>query len=137
MFFQKSLEEGYAKKVEVDKIRAKSLVKSANDALLAAKELQLKEHNFKSILRELYEALRQYCEAIGYSQGYKFQSHEVITYFLKEILNEENASSKFDRYRKIRNGINYYGRGISKETVDKALKEIPEMIEKLQKQLKF
>ncbi|MEK6968983.1 MAG: hypothetical protein AABW48_00990 [Nanoarchaeota archaeon] len=137
MFFQKSLDDGYAKKIEKDKIRAKSLIKSANDALLAAKELQLKEHNYKSILRELYEALRQYCEAIGYLQGYKFNSHEVITLFLKDLLNKESISLKFDYYRKLRNGINYYGRDISKETVEKALKEIPKIIKELQNHLKF
>lgn len=135
MYFEKSLEDGFAKKVEIDRIRAKSLMKSADDALLAAKELQLKEHNLKSILRELYEALRQYCEAVGYLQGYKFQSHEAITYFLSEVLEETELSSKFDRYRKIRNGINYYGREISTETVEKALKEIPEMVKKLKYRL--
>src|SRR3989338_10554661 len=111
---------------------AKSLIKTADNALLSAKELQMIERNYNSILRELYEALRQYCEAIGYLYGYKFESHEVITYFLKEKLNRENISLVFEKYRKIRNGVNYYGRDIPKETVEKALIEIPETIKQLE-----
>ena len=133
MSFQQSLEQGYAKKVPSDALRAKSLLKSADDTLLTVKEILLKEHNYKSIIRELYEAMRQYCEAIGYLKGYKFLSHESITYFLDEILHENSISIIFDRYRKIRNGINYYGRDVSLETVEKALTEIPVTIKKLQK----
>lgn len=88
MRFDKSLREGYARKVMKDNLRANSLIKVAEDALISMKELQIKEHNYNTILRELYEALRQYCEAIGYLHGYKFESHEVITYFLKDVLKE-------------------------------------------------
>lgn len=136
MLFEKSLEEGYSKVINKDILRAKSLIKSADEAILSVKELNIKDTNLKTILRELYEGLRQYYEAIGYIQGYKFLSHEVITYFIKEKLEEENLSIIFDHYRKIRNSINYYGKDISKETVEKALKEIPENINRLKKYLK-
>ena len=131
MSFAQRLQEGYATKVPVDKIRAKSLLKSSGDALLAVKETSLKEHNYASLLRELYESLRQYCEAIGYLKGYKFASHEVISSFLADILKENDLALHFDRYRKLRNGINYYGRSVSKETVEKAQTEIPSFIQKL------
>ncbi len=137
MSFQQSLELGYVQRVEKDALRSKSLTKSADDSLLSVKELSFKEHNYKTILRELYEALRQYCEAIGYLQGYKFQSHEAITYFLEEELKEKELAPKFDRYRKIRHSINYYGRDISTETVEKALVEVPGMIKKLKLHLNF
>lgn len=136
MLFEKSIREGYAQKGEKDILRAKSLVKTAEDTLLSVKEMVIKEHNYNTILRELYEALRQYCEAIGYLQGYKFQSHEVITYFLVDVLKEENISLRFDHYRKLRNGINYYGRAVSRETVEKALIEVPQLMEKVKKYLK-
>lgn len=133
MSFVQSLQEGYATKVPADKIRAKSLLKSSEDALLAVKEISLKEHNYASILRELYESLHQYCEALGYLKGYKFASHEVITSFLADMLKESDLALQFDRYRKLRNGINYYGRSVSKETVEKAQMEIPSCIQKLGK----
>ena len=51
MQFNKSIQEGYAKKVLIDNIRAKSLIKTADNALLSAKELQMIERNYNSILR--------------------------------------------------------------------------------------
>jgi len=115
----------------VDLHRAKSLIKASEDAIKSVGELSMKNYNFSTIIRELYEALRQCCESIGYTKGYKFVSHEAIIHFLKEVLNEERLSLSFDYYRKLRVGVNYYGKDISKETVEKALKEVPLMVSRL------
>lgn len=133
MNFENSLNEGKAKKVAPNIIRASSLLKSALQAIETAKSIQLNPNTSKSVLRELYEGLREYCEAIGYLRGYKFQDHESITYFLKDILKEQSISMKFDRYRKLRNGINYYGENIDIETVKEALIEIPLLIKGLER----
>lgn len=134
--FAQALEEGYAKKIPPDIIKAKSFIKSSQEAIISAKKLPIEESTSKSILRELYEGLRQYTEAIGYIKGYKFRSHEAITYFLDDILHKTALALKFDRYRKLRNGINYYGDEISLETIKKTLEEIPIIIEKLSACLK-
>ena len=134
--FKQSIEQGYVKVINSDRIKAKSLVKSADEAIYSAKRIPFEINTLKSIIRELYEGLRQFCEAIGYVKGYKFLSHEAITYFIEEILNEPKLSAKFDRYRKIRNGINYYGNDVSEETVKEALVEIPELISQLKKHIK-
>jgi len=136
MLFEKSLQEGYAKRIAKDELRAKSLMKTAEDALRSVKDLPLHPYNYNTILRELYEALRQYCEALGYLQGYKFSSHESITYFLKEIVRDDHLSLRFDQYRKLRNDLNYYGRAISQETIQKALIEVPRMIDTVRKLIK-
>ena len=52
------------------------------------------------------------------------------------MINNEDLSIKFDRYRQLRNSTNYYGKGIAKETVEKALKDIPDMIHILKEQIK-
>ena len=135
--FNQGINEGNAKKVPIDKFKAKSLLKSADEAIYAARKLPLESRTLKSIIRELYEALRQYCEALGYCNGYKFLSHEVITSYLEEMINEPRLAAKFDRYRKIRNGINYYGDDVSEETAREALKEIPDLVEKLRKHIKI
>lgn len=135
--FQQSINEGYAKIIIPDKIRAKSLLKSAEEAIYSAQKIPLEENTFKSIVRELYEGLRQYCEALGYTRGYKFLSHEAITYFLEDILNEKQLSFRFERYRKVRNGINYYGDYVKQETVKEALEEIPKIITELKKHMKL
>ena len=133
MNFENSLVNGKAKKVVPNKIRASSIFKSSIQAIETAKTIQLNQNTLKSILRELYEGLREYCEGIGYLKGYKFLDHESITYFLKDILKEENISKKFDRYRKLRNGINYYGEDIDIETIKEAIIEIPKLIKELEK----
>lgn len=133
MNFENKLIEGKAKKVIPNKIRASSLFNSSIQAIETAKVIELIPNTLKSILRELYEGLRGYCEAIGYLKGYKFLDHESITYFLKDILKEHSISIKFDRYRKLRNGINYYGDDIDIETVKEAIKEIPQLVKELEK----
>jgi len=133
MNFENSLIEGKVKKIVINKLRASSLFKSSIQAIETAKVIQLNPNTLKSILRELYEGLREYCEGIGYLKGYKFLDHESITYFLKDILKEENISKKFDRYRKLRNGINYYGEDIDIETIKGAIIEIPKLIKELEK----
>lgn len=133
MNFENSLIEGKAKKIAPNKIRASSLFKSSIQAIETAKIIQLNPNALKSIIRELYEGLREYCEAIGYSKGYKFLDHESITYFLRDILKEQSISKKFDRYRKLRNGINYYGEDVDIETVKEAILEIPKLIKELER----
>jgi hypothetical protein len=133
MIFEELIKNGTVKKVSKDIIRTRSLIKSSEQALNAARDISVKEEKLKTIFRELYESLRQYCEALGYIRGYKFLNHESITIFLEEILKEKEISLKFDRYRKIRNGINYYGNTIEMVTVKDALKEIPLIIDKLKK----
>ena len=134
--FEQSIREGYAKKVPIDNIRAKSIIVSSKQAIATAKNIAMNKDSLKSIFRELYEGLRQQCEAIGYQKGYKFQTHEAITYFIKDILEENTIANKFDRHRKKRNGINYYGDDIVEETVKEALKEIPELMKELEKHIK-
>ncbi len=133
MMFQRSVDDGYVRKVYPDKLKAMSLVRASEEAIKTARKITKSEESYKSIVRELYEGLRQYCEAIGFLHGYKFMSHETITYFLDEILGEKIISAKFDRYRKIRNRINYYGDDVPLEIINGALKEIPEIIESLSK----
>ena len=133
MNFSKSIKEGFVKKTNKDVIRAKSLISASKDTIEIANSIKQQEKALKTILRELYEGLRQYCEALGYIRGYKFLSHKSITCFLKDILKEEKISFYFDRLRKLRNGINYYGREISLETVKEAIIEIPKITKQLKK----
>ena len=133
MNFENSLIEGKVKKIMPNRIRSSSLFKSSIQAIETAKIIQLNSNTLKSVLRELYEGLRECCEAIGYLRGYKFLDHESITCFLKEILKEEVISKKFDRYRKLRNGVNYYGEDVDMETVKEAIKEIPLLVKELKK----
>jgi len=136
MNFEDALKEGKEKKVALNKIRALSLFNSSIQAIETAKIIPLNLGTAKTILRELYEGLREYCEAIGYLNCYKFLDHESISYFLRDILNEQTIYNKFDRYRRLRNGINYYGEDIHIATVKEAILEIPKIIKALEKHSK-
>lgn len=136
MNFENSLKEGKAKIVVANKIRASSLFNSSNYAIETAKGISLGVGSSKTILRELYEGLREYCEGIGYLRGYKFLDHESIGYFLRDILKEQKIFNRFDRYRKLRNGINYYGEDIDLETVKEAMLEIPRLVKELERHSK-
>lgn len=133
MSFENLIKDGFVKRVPIDIVRAKSLIKSSGQALSTAKIILFKEETLKTIFRELYESLREYCEALGYIKGYKFLNHESITNFLDEILGEKEISLRFDRYRKLRNGINYYGNTIEIQTLKNALRDIPLLIDSLKK----
>ena len=133
MNFEDSLEENKARGITPNKIRASSLINSSIQAIETAKMISINNNSKKTILRELYEGLREYCEAIGYSKGYKFLDHESIGFFIRDVLKEQSIYGKFDRYRKLRNGINYYGEDIDIETVKEALVEIPKLIKELGK----
>ena len=135
MNFENVLREGKAKRIMPSQIKASSLFKSSIQAIETAKLIPLNINTSKTILRELYEGLREYCEALGLLNGYKFLNHESIVYFLRDVLNEP-IYKKFDRYRKLRNGINYYGEDINIETVKAAMEEIPMLIKALEKHRK-
>lgn len=132
MNFELCLDKGKSKKVMPNKIRAESIFKSSSHTIETAKIIPLNAGTLKTVLRELYEGLREYCEAIGYLYGYKFLDHESISYFLRDILKTQSIYRKFDRYRKLRNGINYYGEDIDLETVKEAILEIPGIINELE-----
>ena len=66
MNFERCLIEGRARRVMPNKIRALGLLKSSGQAIETAKNIELSPTTSKSILRELYEGLRECYEAIGY-----------------------------------------------------------------------
>jgi hypothetical protein len=121
------------KNINKDQIRSRSLKEMSQESLKILKIIKFDENTKNMIFRELYEALRQDIESIGYSKGYKFRSHEAITTFLKEILKEYKLSILFDRYRLLRNKLNYYGKSINIETVEEAIEKIPKIIKDLEK----
>ncbi len=137
MKFEYCLRAGKTRKIPPNKIRASSLINSSAQAIETAKTISLNVDSAKTIFRELYEGLREYCEAIGFLRGYKFLDHESIGYFLKDVLKEQHLHKKFDRYRKLRNGVNYYGNDIELETVKEAIIEIPILIKELEKYVKY
>lgn len=124
--------KGQVKKVSKDISLAKSLVITANTDLKFLQSLEINENSARKIMTNYYDILRSILEAISVLNGYKIYSHEAFTYFLKEK-DEDLIAEKFDRFRKIRNRLQYYGKNISVEEVKENVNEIIKLVEELKR----
>jgi len=79
------------------------------------------------------ESLRELLEALAIKNGFKIYNHECYCAFLKEILKDEELAALFDKFRRIRNKINYYGKDLSPKEAEAFKTEIEELVEKLKK----
>jgi len=132
MEFNDFIKEKKVIKGAKDTQKAKALVKMSHEALRAAAKLAENNDSAPFVLSTAYTALRQILDAICLQQGYKIYSHEAYTYFLR-MMNERIAAEKFDRYRRLRNGIEYYGKTVSIATSNEALKDIKNLTAQLRK----
>ncbi len=122
MKFEDFIKEGKARKTSKDIQLFKSIINTSEQDLKFLDTLKITENSARKLMISYYDTLRSFLEAIVILKGYKIYFHEAYTYFLKQE-NENLLSEKFDRFRKIRNDINYYGKNIS----------IAEMVENKQK----
>ena len=127
MNFKDFIEKGQVRVASIDKALARSLIKNTKEDLKFLDTLTINEQSSRKLMVNYYDSLRTILEAIAAIDKYKIYSHEAFTYFLKEK-NEEVISNKFDRFRKIRNSINYYGEDISVEDTKENIKEIKRII---------
>ena len=130
MKFQDFIDSQKVRKGDPDIQVAKSLIKMSDSHIKSLQQLEITETTAATVMTTYYEALREIVEAIAINEGYKVYSHEAFTSFLKEK-NEELISSKFDRFRKIRNNINYYGKSIDADSVKENKNEIEKIIKEL------
>ena len=132
MIFETFIRQGIVRRASIDKLLAKSLFQNSKKDLEFLDSLKINEKSSRKLMTNYYDVLRSILEAISAIKGYKIYSHEAFTYFLKEN-GEDLLSIKFDRFRKIRNSINYYGKDISKEETKENIKEIKKIIKLLTK----
>jgi hypothetical protein len=139
MRFEDFIKEGTVRTSFKNKNLAESLVKNAKRDLKFLNNLKINENSSRKIMTNYYDVLRSILEAISAIDGYKIYSHEAFTYFLKKK-GEETLSIKFDRLRKIRNSINYYGKDVlieeTKENADEIKNMIKYLIDKYLKDIK-
>ena len=130
MNFQDFIENKKVRKAEPDIPLAKSLIAMAENHIETVKPIEQTDKTASTVMSDYYEAVREIIEAICAVQGYKIYSHEAFTYFLKEN-GETLVADKFDRFRKIRNSIHYYGKQANRESVKEDKKEIEKLIKYL------
>ena len=126
------IEKGQVRRASKNISLSKSLIATAENDLKLLKVLEFNENSARKIMTNYYDVLRSILEAISTLDGYKIYSHEAFTAFLKEK-GESIIAEKFDRFRRIRNRINYYGKDISVNEVKENATEIIRLIDILKK----
>lgn len=116
-----------AKRIKPDEDKIKSLLKASKRKLESEGRLGMDEVTSTSKFSLAYESLRELLEALAIKNGYKIYNHECYTYFLKEIIDESTKGDEFDAIRKIRNGVNYYGKELAPQQAEKMIKQIKEL----------
>ncbi len=125
------------KKTRVDKNLINSLIEMSNINENTVKTSNINEINVSSYVSLAYDSLREILEAICISKGYKILSHFCIGELLRSLLKDFDYN-EFDRFRYIRNSINYYGTKVDFEQGKSIINKIFSIKNKLVKRyLKF
>lgn len=102
------IREGKARLGTRDTALAKSLGYTAGFDLEYLGTVEINEKSARKTMSNYYDVLRSVLEAIAALKGLKIYSHEAFTAFLKDA-GKDSIAEKFDRFRRIRNGIEYFG----------------------------
>jgi hypothetical protein len=130
MRFVDFIRRGQVRRGRKDAVLAKSLILIVQNDMKFLATIKIDSLSARKMMTNYYDVLRSVLEAMAALEGYKVYSHEAFTFFLKEK-GEEVCAGKFDRFRKIRNRINYYGKDISPREVEEHIEGMKQMIQKL------
>lgn len=114
----------FVKRVKIDVNLINSLLETSKEKVESNKKLELEEITASTKVSIVYDALREVLEALAIKKGFKIYNHQCFCAFLNEICKENLFSFDFDKYRKIRNQINYYGKRISVKDAKLIIREI-------------
>ena len=131
MKFEDFIKEGKVRKATPDRFMAESIIKNTFEDLKFLEQTKLTELSKRKLVTNYYDSLRSLLEAISILKGYKIYSHEAFTPFLEEELKDKILSIKFDRFRKIRNGLNYYGKSIQLNEAKEIIEELKRVINEI------
>jgi len=124
MDWKECIDKRFVKDTKKDENLMNSLIKSSEKKLETNKQLKLNETTASTKVCIVYDSLREILEAFAIKKGFKIYNHECFCSFLNEICKEFYFSQEFDRFRRLRNQINYYGKDISINEAEIIIKEI-------------
>ena len=128
MRFEDFIRDGQARRGNKDANLAKSLFLKTMKDRDFFDDLEVNENSARKLVSNYYDFLISILEAIAVLDGYKVYSHEAFTYYLLEK-GQEKKSRNFERFRKVRNSINYYGKDIDVKEAAELVKEMKQLIE--------
>ncbi len=136
MDWEECRDKKFIKEVAKDEYLINSLIKSSKKKFESSKRLKLDSITASAKISLVYESLREILEAFAIKKGFKVYNHECFCAFLDEICNDKISSEKFNRFRIIRNQINYYGKEISVEEAEIIIKDLVLFRDKMEKKTK-
>ncbi len=133
--FQDYLKEKKVHKKTIELAEARSLIRQAKERLTDLGDLPLTERNAAFRFEDGYEILREALQAFLALEGYKPYSHEAVFAFaLERRFLSEAEFHKVDRYREIRNDINYRGKIVTVEETEELISLVRTIFPKLEKE---
>lgn len=124
MDWEECKDRGFVKEIKIDKNLINSLIKSSKNKLKSNEKLELDETTASTKVSVVYESLREILEAVAIKRGFKIYNHECFCAFLNEVCKDKFFSVEFNKFRRIRNQINYYGKEIPIKEAKVVIKEI-------------
>lgn len=134
MNFEDFVKEGKVRVAEKNTDLINSLLKTSEEDLKFLKTLKINQSSARKVFSSYYDVLRSMLEALALSKGYKIYSHEAFKFFL-ETIQEEVIAIKFDKFRRLRNDINYYGKDVQIEETIENVEEMISLIKKLKNKI--
>jgi uncharacterized protein (UPF0332 family) len=134
--FNEYLKEAKVKKKQSDPAEARSLMQQAKERFADLKTLPLTEQNASFRFEDAYECLKEALHSFLSLEGYKPYSHEAIFAFVREqkILPEADAI-RANRYREIRNDINYRAKKVTKDEAEEIITFVKDTLPKTKEKL--
>ncbi len=130
--FEYFLNKNEVKKQKPNINLSKSTLKDSFERLELSKSL-LGKVKPKYVLENAYESMREASDSLLYLEGFKSFSHEASIVYLSRKGFSEHDIIEFDRFRKIRNGIKYYGTDCEESDAMLAIKLAESIINKIRK----
>ena len=118
--------KGFIRRVRENRELVKSLIEMSKSKEITVNSSDINSVSISSQVSLAYESLREILEAVSISKGYKVTSHLCLGELLKSLIKDFDFNN-FDRFRYIRNGINYYGTMIEIKQGKEIIKKIFEM----------
>ena len=110
--FDYFLSEGNVKKISPDLELSKSLIKDMKERINKASLLDINIFP-KMIFENVYDGLRDFCDAVLALNGFKSYSHQASIYYLLKKGLDISTVKELDQFRYKRNSSKYYGVSIS------------------------
>ena len=117
-------------KVTPDKEKSKSLIETAEERIdFSARELTEKNANY--IFEGYYSSVLELLHALVLLEGYKVNNHVCLSYYLRDVLKNDELFRLFDDCRFKRNSLVYYGKRMDFETAKESIKKSKKLINEL------